>query len=175
MDTVLGAAHAIAWAIYVGGAVTMEIILRFVQKEMPGPQAGLVCKTAGMRYRWIALAMLVVIGATGGIMLLRLDDAELAARPGSPKLSLADAYGQTMLALALAWALLTATVAAMAFWLHPAQRRRSKPHMTEGEIAAERRRVGRAMSRMEKALRFELWLSLVAMLLGASLGRGGLL
>jgi len=37
-----------------------------------------------MRYRWIALGCLVVIGGTGGWMLFRLDRAELLARPGAP-------------------------------------------------------------------------------------------
>lgn len=153
----------------------MEWVLRYAQREMPGPQVGVVCKNAGMRYRWLALGCLLLIGLTGGLMLLRLDDAALLARPGAPVLSLSDSYGRTLLLLSVAWGLLLATVAFMAFVLHPAQRRRSKPEMTKEEVAAERQRVGRAIARMDKALRFELVLSVICVGIGASLHAGGLI
>ncbi len=175
MDTLLSWLHTAAWAIYVGGALTMEWVLRYAQREMPGSQVGVVCKNAGMRYRWLALACLVVIGITGGWMLLRLDDAQLLAREGAPVLSLSDPYGRTILLLTVTWALMLATVAGMAFVLHPAQRKRSKPEMTKEEIAAERERVGRAIARMDKALKFELVLSVISVGIGASLHAGGLI
>ncbi|HEX6032677.1 MAG TPA: hypothetical protein VFY90_14695, partial [Tepidiformaceae bacterium] len=156
MDTLLGTLHAVAWAVYVGGALTMEWILRYVQRTMPPSQVGVVCKQSGMRYRWLALGALSVIGVTGGLMLVSTNDAELARQAGSPQLSLGDPYGRTMLVLAVAWAVLFATVSLMAFWLHPAQRKRSHPGMTEAEIAAERQRVGRAIKQMDHALKFEL-------------------
>ncbi|MBA4180223.1 MAG: hypothetical protein C0506_06490 [Anaerolinea sp.] len=174
MDTLLGALHAAAWATYVGGAITMEWILRYVQRTMPPSQVGIVCKNAGMRYRWLALGALTVIGVTGGAMLLRIDDAVLASRPGSPELSLSDPYGRTLLLLTALWCLLAATVALMAFWLHPAQRKRSRPEMSDAEIAAERARVGQAITRMDHALKFELVVSVIAVGVGASLHRGGL-
>jgi hypothetical protein len=152
----------------------MELILRYAQRTMPPSQVGVVCKNAGMRYRWFALGGLVVIGASGGAMVLRVDSGDLAARAGSPALSLADPYGRTMLLLTAAWLALLATVAWMAFWLHPAQRKRSHPGMTEPEIGAERQRVGRAIKRMDHALKFELVVSVVALAIGASLHSGGL-
>lgn len=175
MDTLLGALHVVAWAVYVGGAVTMEWILRYVQRTMPPSQVGVVCKNAGMRYRWVALGALAVIGITGAWMLLRTDNASLAGREGSPSLSLSDAYGRTMLLLGFIWCLLAATVAWMAFWLHPAQRKRSRPEMSPDEIAAERARIGQAIARMNHALRFELAVSVIAVGIGASLRTGGLL
>jgi putative copper export protein len=175
LDTLLSWLHTAAWAIYVGGALTMEWVLRYAQREMPGSQVGIVCKNAGMRYRWLALGCLAVIGITGGWMVLRLDDAELLAREGTPVLSLSDAYGRTLLLLCVSWVLLAATVAFMAFVLHPAQRKRSKPEMTKEEVAAERERVGRAIGRMDKALKFELVLSAISVGLGASLHAGGLI
>lgn len=174
MDTLLGTLHAVAWAVYVGGALTMEWILRYVQRTMPPSQVGVVCKQSGMRYRWLALGALSVIGVTGGLMLVSTNDAELARQAGSPQLSLGDPYGRTMLVLAVAWAVLFATVSLMAFWLHPAQRKRSRPGMTEAEIAAERQRVGRAIKQMDHALKFELVLSVIAVGVGASLHTGGL-
>ena len=174
MDTLLGALHAAAWATYVGGAITMEWILRYVQRTMPPSQVGVVCKKAGMRYRWVALGALIVIGLTGGLMLLRIDDADLASRAGSPAFSLSDAYGRTMLLLVIAWGVLAATVALMAFWLHPAQRKRSRPEMSEAEVATERQRIGHAITQMDHALKFELVVSVVSVGIGASLHSGGL-
>lgn len=153
----------------------MEWILRYAQRTMPPSQVGIVCKKAGMRYRWVALGALVVIGVTGVLMLLRIDDGDLAARAGSPELSLSDAYGRTMLLLAIAWCVLAATVARMAFWLHPAQRKRSRPEMSDAEVAAERQRVGRAIKQMDHALKFELVVSVLTIGIGASLHSGGLL
>lgn len=175
MDTLLGAMHASAWAIYVGGAITMEWILRYAQHTMPPSQVGVVCKNAGMRYRWLALGCLAVIGASGLAMILRVDDGELAGRLGSPELSLSDSYGRTLLLLTIAWGLLAATVAYMAFWLHPAQRKRSRPEMSDGDVAAERQRIGRAIKKMDHALKFELVLSVISVGVGASLHTGGLI
>ena len=171
MDTLLGAIHAWAWAIYVGGAITMEWILRYAQRTMPPSQVGVVCKNAGMRYRWLALGCLAVIGLTGLLMVVRLDSGD----PGSPELSLSDPYGRTLELLTVAWLLLVATVAFMAFRLHPAQRKRSLPENTPAEVAAERARIGRAIKQMDHALKFELILSVISIGIGASLRHGGLI
>ena len=174
MDTLLGTVHALAWATYVGGALTMDFILRFAQKTMPPSQVGVVCKKSGGRYRWVALGALLVIGLTGLIMVLSTSDSDLAGRVGDPRLSLSDSYGRTLLLLTITWLLALAAVSAMAFVLHPAQAKRSKPDMTKDEIQAERERIGRAIKRMDRVLRFELYLSIVSVLLGASLHAGGL-
>lgn len=175
MDTLLAGLHAVAWAVYVGGSITMEWVLRYAQRTMPPSQVGVVCKNAGTRYRWFALASLTVIGVTGLAMVLRLSEADLAARAGSPVLSPGDPYGRTLLLLSIGWVVLFATVSAMAFWLHPAQRKRSRPDMTSEEIAAERQRIGRAIKQMDRALKFELVVSVICIGVAASLPHGGLL
>ncbi len=174
MDTLLAGLHAVAWAVYVGGSIAMEWVLRYAQRTMPPSQVGVVCKNAGTRYRWFALASLTVIGATGLAMVLRLGEADLAARAGAPELSPGDPYGRTLLVLSIGWAALFATVSAMAFWLHPAQRKRSRPDMTSEEIAAERQRIGRAIKQMDRALKFELIVSVICVGVAASLPHGGL-
>jgi uncharacterized membrane protein len=174
VDTLISAAHALAWSVYIGGAITMEIILRYAQRTMPPSQVAVVCKNAGSRYRWVGLAALLAIGLTGLLLVLRIDDAALAGRPGDPAMSLSDPYGRTLVLLAVAWVALLAAVSSMAFWLHPAQSKRSHPGMTKDEIAQERQRVGRAISRMNRVLRFELVMAIVAAALGASLHAGGL-
>lgn len=175
MDSVIAWLHAMGWMSYAGGPITMEWVLRYAQRTMPPSQVGVVCQRAGHRYRWFSLAALSVTGVTGLLLWRRLDNADLAGRPGHPRMSLADPYGQTLLALVLIWAILVSLVALMAFWLHPAQARRSRPGMTTEEIQVERARVGRAMRRMELVLRSELVLSIVALALGASLHAGGII
>lgn len=173
-DTWLAALHAIGWSVHVGGAVTMEWVLRYAQRTMPPSQVGVVCQRAGHRYRWFALASVTVVGITGLAMVIRLDEADLIGRTGTDHLTLSSAYGRTLALLALAWAVIFAAVAAMAFVLHPAQARRSLPDATKEEVQQERQRVWRAIRRMEVALRTELVVSLVAMALGASLVHGGM-
>jgi hypothetical protein len=152
----------------------MEWVLRHAQRTMPPSQVAVVCKKAGQRYRWFGLASLLVVGISGLFMVLRLDSAELAARAGHPELSLTDAYGITLAALAGAWFVLLAAVCAMAFWLHPAQAKRSRPNMAEEEIRRERARIGVAIKRMDRVLRLELAVTVIALALGASLNSGGL-
>jgi len=175
MDSVLAAVHAAGWAVYVGGAITMEFILRYAQRTMPPSQVAVVCKNSGGRYRWFALGSLLVVGLTGVLMVLRQDTADLAGRPGDPVLSLSDPYGRTLLLLSAGWLVLATIVASMAFWMHPAQARRSRPDMTEDEIRAERRRVGLAISRMNHLLKTELVLSIAMVAVGATLHQGGLI
>ncbi|MFQ5381200.1 MAG: hypothetical protein ACE5EF_06215 [Dehalococcoidia bacterium] len=175
MDQLLAWLHTSAWAVHVGGAVTMEFVLRHAQRTMPPSQVAEVCKNAGMRWRWFALTALLVVGLTGALMVLRLDESELTARAGAPRLSLDDAYGRTILYLSAAWALLVAAVSLMAFWAHPAQRRRSSPEMTREQIQLERQRVGRAIRIMDRILRFELVTGIICIAIGASLNRGGLI
>lgn len=174
MDSTIAWLHAVGWAAYMGGPITMEWVLRYAQRTMPPSQVGVVCQRAGHRYRWWSLVALAVTGVTGILLWLRLDTADLANRPRHPRMSLADPYGRTLVLLAVVWVILVVFVAAMAFWLHPAQARRSRPHMTPEEVQAERARVGRAIKSMEWVLRSELVLSVVAVALGASLHAGGL-
>lgn len=175
IDTWLTALHVLGWSVQVGGAITMEWVLRYAQRTMPPSQVGVVCQNAGHRYRWFALGSVMLVGVTGLLLVLRLDPADLTARTGRDHLTLSNAYGRTLLLLTAAWAVLFAAVAAMAFVLHPAQARRSLPHATKEEIQRERERVWRAIRRMEIALRTELATSLAAMALGASLAHGGML
>jgi hypothetical protein len=153
----------------------MEWVLRYAQRTMPPSQVAEVCKKSGARYRWFGLGSILVVGATGLAMVLRTSDASLAAQAGHPRLSLSDAYGQTLVLLTIAWAVLFGAVSSMAFWLHPAQAKRSRPEMTKEEVQVERQRVGRAIQRMDRVLKLELVVSVVAMALGASLHAGGIL
>jgi uncharacterized membrane protein len=174
MDTFLGTVHGLAWAVYVGGALIMELVLRHAQVYMRPSQVGVVCQRAGQRYRWWALASLAVLGFTGALMVLRLDGAELAARAGSPALSLDDSYGRTLVLLAALWLVLLAIVGEIAFRVHPAMHARVSSSMSEEQVRRERRRMGAAIQRMNRLLRLELAGALLALALGTTLRLGGI-
>lgn len=174
IDTLLWTAHAIGWATYVGGSLTMELVLRHAQQSMRPSQVAVVCQRAGLRYRWFGLASLVTVGATGVLQLLRLDEAALATRAGSPALSLADPYGRTVLLLAVLWLVLAAIWSVMTFWLHPAMHARFSAEMSKEQAQGERQRIGVQIRRMDRSLRAELTVALLALIVGATLRLGGI-
>lgn len=155
----------LAWSVYLGGALVMELVWRPAQEHMPMSQIGVACQLMGRRYRWLALAMLVVIAA-----------ASLAQLPGRGPgaLTLSTGFGRTIVALVLCWFMLVGLVAAMAFLAHPALHVRMPSHLEPEARAAARAQVGRAIRRMDLILRLELAVALLATLLGASLPAGGL-
>lgn len=156
----------LAWSVYLGGALVMELVWRPAQEHLPMSQIGVACQVMGRRYRWLALAMLAVIAATG-----------LALLPGRGPgtLTLSTGYGRTVAALVGCWVLLVALVVGMAFAAHPALHARGATELTPEARAAPRAGVGRAIRRMDALLRVELVVALAATLLGASLPSGGML
>lgn len=155
----------LAWSVYLGGALVMELVWRPAQAGMPMSQIGVACQVMGRRYRWIALSMLGVIGVVG-----------LALVPGRPPdaVTLATGFGRTLAALAVCWLALVVLVTGMAFLAHPALHYRTGVSMSPEERAQARERVARSIRRMDRMLRLELGVALVATLLGASLPAGGL-
>lgn len=132
----------------------MEFVLRYAQASMRGSQVAIVCQKAGHRYRWwsgLCLALLLVTGIplAGPIV------------PGSNE-------GIVVMVLGGVWLLLVLILALLSFYIHPELHIRVSPSMSEDEVAEERRRVGRAIVRMDITVRIELGLALLAMLLGAS-------
>lgn len=156
----------LAWSVYLGGALVMELVWRPAQQHLPMSQIGVACQVMGRRYRWLALAMLAVIAATGLSLLPGRGPGTLTASTG---------YGRTVLALAGCWVLLAALVVGMAFAAHPALHARGSADLTPEARAEARAGVGRAIRRMDALLRVELAVALAATLLGASLPAGGML
>lgn len=165
--------HAVSWAVYVGGALVMELVWRPAQADLPPSQTAVACQWMGRRYRWLALLALLGAGASG---FARVADAA-ARTPGSPAdpLSWSTSYGRTLLALVVLWVVLLGVLAILSVVAHPALHGRTTADMPEPERQAARRRVQRAIRRMDRLLRVELGLALVALALGASLHTGGLL
>jgi hypothetical protein len=150
MRTALGYAFTVEWAVYVGGALFMELVWRPVQRHVPPGQTGVLCHTMGRRYRWLALACLGAIAATWAAW-------QEAGGPGA--VSVARWSG-----LAAAWLALVALVVVMGLLVHP----RSHDRLREGEDRAElRRRRLRSIRVMDALLRVELAVALVGALVAA--------
>ena len=62
--TALGYLFTVEWAVYVGGALFMELVWRPLQRHVPPAQTGVLCNAMGRRYRWLALGSLGLIAAT---------------------------------------------------------------------------------------------------------------
>ncbi|MHB8245593.1 MAG: hypothetical protein ACYDGN_09620 [Acidimicrobiales bacterium] len=158
----LGFALTMAWALYLGGSVAMELIWRPVQRYLPPGQVNVVCQKMGRRYRWIALGSLAVAGFALVPALWHSD-------------FLSSAYGRTAWADLGCWALAVVGVTTMALSAHPALHRRHGASLSSEEQTAARERTRRAIRRMDVLLRADIAIALVAALLAASLPLGGLL
>lgn len=159
LHTLLLTAHCLGWAVYVGGSVTMELVLRHAQQYMRPSQVAVVCQASGKRYRWWSFVALMVLLASG---------IPLASRyPGG--FDLATASGKLIGGISLLWLAQMAVLGLLAFRVHPDMHARADARLSDEEFAAERRRVGQAIQRMDRLLRIELGGAIFALLLGAAL------
>lgn len=157
--------HMLGWSVYIGGAFVMEFVWRPAQDAMPQSQIAVACQWMGRRYRWVAAVSLVLIGVSGVPMLIRSDET----------LTWSTSWGRTMTALILVWVAMSVTLGGITFYGHPSLHTRMSADATDKEREASREQVRRAISRMDKLLRLDLLLALLAGLLGASLHSGGAL
>lgn len=156
----------LAWAVYLGGALVMELVWRPVQEHLPMAQIGVACQQMGRRYRWVALTMLMTTGAAAV--------ADLVARAPDVSLSPDDPYGRTVLVLGVCWVTLVGIVGLMAFLAHPALHVRMASDLDPEARAVARARVARAIARMDRCLRAELIVALVTTFVVATLTVGGI-
>jgi len=159
MEYLLLTAHTLAWAIYVGGAITMELVLRYAQKFMRPSQVAVVCQASGRNYRWWSFVALTVLMTTGIPLALR--------QPGAFDPS--TTYGMLLTGLCSIWLLQISILALLSFRVHPDMHARARATMSEQEIQVDRQRVGLAIRQMDQLLRLELAGTIIAVLLGASL------
>lgn len=155
------------WALYVGGALSMELIWRPAQEAIPPSQINVVCQRMGRRYRWIALGALALIAASALGQLARSGEAPALLSLGHP-------YGRTVLVSALGWGVLVAVVVTLAVVAHPALHVRMDGSASQEERARTRAAVAVAIRRMDHLLRFDLAVALGTALFVASLPWGGL-
>lgn len=159
MNVLVSVGHVLGWSVYLGGALCMELVLRHAQDHMKPSQIAIVCASAGQRYRWFSAVALCVLLITG--ILLVLD------RPRGFDVS--TSHGVAVWGLCGLWAAQVAILAALSFRVHPAMHLRADATMTAQEIGFERARVGVAIRDMDRLLRAELALALLALAVGAFL------
>jgi len=171
VDGLLALFHTVGWAVYVGGALSMELLWRPAQEAIPPSLVNVVCQRMGRRYRWIALCALAVIAASGFGQLV---DAGLLNGSFPESLSPSGRYGRTLLMLGIGWLTLVGIVVMLAVVAHPALHVRTSGAATPEERAASRAAVARAIRRMDFLLRLDLAVGFISALLAASLPSGGL-
>lgn len=173
--TLLGFAHVLGWAVYIGGAVLMEVVWRPSQEHIPPAQVNVVCSFMGRRYRWIALAALAALFLSGVGLLLESGHLSTTSPIFRPPLVLSNSYGRTMLALTILWAFLFGLLLMLGVVAHPALHVRMSSDMSDEERRAARAAVGQAIRRMDVLLRVELAGAGIAAFLGTTLRFGGIL
>lgn len=152
--TVLGYLFTVEWAVYVGGALFMELVWRPLQRHVPPGQTGAMCLAMGRRYRWLALACLALIAGTA--VAWSAAGGDLAAGSGNRS-----AAPWSTAALGAAWAVLVGLVVVMGLLVHPRSHARSRRGQDEGEV---RRRRLQAIRLMDVLLRVELAVALAGAL-----------
>lgn len=156
---VLSVLHVVGWSVYVGGAITMELVLRHAQDYMKPSQIAHVCQFSGKRYRWWSFFCLLVLLATGVPLALQ--------QPGS--FDYTTPRGMTVWFLCTLWAVQMFVLALLSFRIHPAMHARLTSDMTPDEMKRERQRVGVAIQHMDRTVRTELAIALVALFAGSAL------
>jgi len=155
----LSTVHVLAWCIYVGGAICMELVLRYAQTVMKPSQIAVVCQHSGKRYRWWSLLCLIVLLATGIPLALQ---HPAAFDPTT-------ARGMTVWILCGLWIVQMAILGILSLRIHPDMHARLTTDMTPEQMQAERARVGVASVRMDRTVRLELFCAIAAMLAGSFL------
>jgi uncharacterized membrane protein len=159
MEYLLLAAHTLAWSVYVGGAITMELVLRYAQQFMRPSQVAIVCQASGRSYRWWSFVALTILMGTGIPLALRQTGAFDAGTP----------FGLLLWILCGVWLMQVVVLALLAFRVHPDMHARSRASMSEEEIHLDRLRIGEAIRQMDRLLRLELAGTIIAVLLGSGL------
>lgn len=158
-SVLLSTAHVLAWCIYVGGAICMELVLRYAQTVMKPSQIAVVCQRSGKRYRWWSLFCLIALLATGIPLALQ---HPAAFDPTT-------ARGLVIWILCGLWIVQMTILGILSFRIHPDMHARLTTDMSPEQMQAERARVGVAIVRMDRTVRFELFCAIAAMLAGSFL------
>lgn len=164
LETLIAWIHILAWAVYLGGAIAMEFILRHAQSFMRGSQVAVVCQNSGRKYRWLSFVCLLLLLVTG---LMRAGITESTESTEITETTLL--YSFLLFSIVLIWVLLLGILGLLSFHIHPEMHLRVSPSMTEQEVTIERQRVGVAIRQMDIWVRIELLLALLATLAGAAL------
>jgi uncharacterized membrane protein len=167
--------HSIAVAVYIGGAVAMEYVLKPAQRAIPPAQAQVMGQKTADRFLWLVWGALILILLTGA---LRLQHAGMLGWEWPffyGPLSLFESYGRTVLAMFLIWCVLVVNGLVITFVLRPRLAGRLSARTPASGVAAAQGSKMQAATWVERLTRFDIVAALVAALLGASLRWGGML
>lgn len=165
--------HDLSVAVYLGGAVAMEFILAPAQGAIPPAQAQVMGEKTSQRFLvlvWISLILILITG----VLRLYLKGMIGGASMFVPPLTLDYSYGRTAFALFIVWLILMINGALITFVFRPKLTGKVAAGVSRDQ--ADRSRDGKmfAATWIQHLTRIDLVLAVIAVLLGASLLRGGM-
>jgi len=166
--------HDLSVAVYVGGAIAMEFILAPAQAAIPPAQAQVMGEKTADRFLtlvWISLFLIFVTGV------LRLYFRGLIGGDTwlVPPLTWDYDYGKTVLAMLIVWLLLVINGGLITFVFRPTLRGKLGSGSSQNAASQNMDAKMRAATWIQHLTRIDLVLAIIAVLLGASLLRGGML
>lgn len=165
--------HDVSVAVYVGGAIAMEFILAPAQAAIPPAQAQVMGEKTSDRFLILVWASLALIFVTGVLRLyyrgLIGGDTWLV-----PPLTWDYSYGRTVLALLVVWLILVINGGLITLVFRPTLKGKLGSGSTQNLATQNMDAKMRAATWIQNLSRIDLVLAIVAVLLGASLLRGGL-
>ncbi|MBT4162069.1 MAG: hypothetical protein HOC70_10380 [Gammaproteobacteria bacterium] len=165
--------HDLAVATYFGGAVAMEFILAPAQKSIPPAQAQVMGEKTSERFLlmvWISLFLIFVTGILRLYFKGMIGGDTLFVAP----LTLDYTYGRTVFALFLVWVILVINGALITLVFRPRLTGKLTAGVSQNQASNARDSMMGAATWIEWLTRIDLGLAILAVLLGASLLRGGL-
>lgn len=165
--------HDLSVAVYLGGAVAMEFILLPAQSAIPPAQAQVMGEKTSDRFLILVWVSLILILLTG-LARLYLKGMFLGTSLFVAPLTLEYSYGQTAFALFVVWLILMINGALITFVLRPKLTGKMAAGVSRDQANQSRDSKISAATWISHLTRADLVLAVIAVLLGASLIRGGL-
>lgn len=167
--------HDIAIAVYIGGAISMELVLGPAQNSIPPAQAQVMGQKSADRFLWLVWGSLGFIIVSGIARVWRMNMLEGSWPFVADIMKLDVSYGRTIWAMFGIWILLVINGLIITFVLRPRLSGKMSAGVSAQRAAADRDIRMRAAHQVEILTRVDIGLALLAALLGASLKLGGVL
>lgn len=160
--------HLLAVATYVGGSIAMEVVLTPAQRFVPPAQAQVLAQKSADRFLVLVWSSLALLPASGMLLFFSISDQKLV----SSGQIFSTSSGRTLLAMMVLWAVLVANGAVITFVLRPRLASRASAAGGRAAAGAQLESMTRAATWVSRITRIDLAVSLVVVLLGASLAYG---
>lgn len=169
----MGFLHDLSICTYVGGAVAMEFILNPAQQTIPPAQAQIMAEKSSDRFLILVWVSLIVILITG---VVRLQMKGLIGWDPifTAPLSWQFSYGRTVFTMFFIWIILAINGSLITFLFRPKLKGKLGAGTSQSQATEDRNAKISAATWIQNLSRVDLALALLALLLGASLLRGGL-